>query len=228
MNQLRSRLDEHSWTLLVSLPKNDPALARAALRAGARGLKVHINVEHFASGTHFGTLEEERAALTEICGLAKQHGANVGIVPGASGNFASEADFAELAQIGIDYFDAYPSDAPAWTLTQTHLDVMLAAYHGCNFEEFATLEEMGMELCEASILPHEEYGKPLTALDLARYSYLDELLSVPIIVPSQKKVVPADIPALQKTGARGLLIGAIVTGREESTLEAAVRAFTGA
>lgn len=225
VNQLRTRLKQNPWTLLVSLPKNDPALAQAALRAGAKGLKVHINVEHFASGTRFGSFEEEKSALAEIVGLAHEYGANVGVVPGANGTFATEAEFAALAQIGIDYFDAYPGDTPAWALTQKHLDVMLAAYHGVDLDEFSTFEELGMTLCEASVLPHEEYGKPLTALDLARYSYLDVVLDVPIIIPSQKKVVPSDTEALIRTGCKGLLIGAIVTGREVESLEAAVKAF---
>ena len=40
--------------LAVSLPLNDIALAKAAEEAGADALKIHINVHHDASGTHFG------------------------------------------------------------------------------------------------------------------------------------------------------------------------------
>lgn len=211
----------------MSLPKNDVELARAALSSGAQGLKVHINVEHFASGTRFGSLEEERDRLIEIVELAREFDASVGVVPGAGGNFASRRDFEELANIGIDYFDAYPADAPAWVFEQENLDIMMAAFHGADLEEFVEFEHLGMTLCEASILPHEEYGKPLSALDLARYSNLASYLDVPIIVPSQKKVEPADIPALQKTGVKGLLIGAIVTGRDAASLERATRGFSG-
>ena len=225
MNQLLSRLQGHPWTLLVSLPQNDPQLARAAIKGGAQGLKVHLNVEHFASGTHFGTLAQERVALREILTISADAGINVGVVPGAGGKFASVEDFEELAAMGVDYFDAYPADAPAWALTQNHLDIMLAAYQGADLDEFAHFEALGMKLCEASILPHEEYGKPLTALDLARYAHLHSKLRGPIIVPSQKKVVPADVPALRRTGVKGLLIGAIVTGRDAASVEAASRAF---
>ena len=225
MNYLQKQLNKNDWTLLVSLPQNDPELAKAALRGGAKGLKVHLNVEHFASGTRFGSLEEERESLAEICRIAREHKANVGVVPGANGVFASPDDFEELAKIGIDYFDAYPADAPAWVFDQKHLDIMLAAFHGYDGEEFEEFQELGMTLCEASILPHEEYGKPLTALDLARYASLVNWLDVPVIIPSQKKIEPRDVAALQKTGASGLLIGAIVTGREADSIEEAVRAF---
>ncbi len=225
MNQLKNQLTQNPWTLLVSLPKNDLELARVALGSGAQGLKVHINVEHFASGTRFGSLSEERETLEKIADLARENGASVGIVPGTLSNFASPQDFRELAQIGIDYFDAYPADAPAWALQQTDLDVMMAAFFGGDLDEFAGLESLGMTLCEASILGHESYGQPLSALDLMKYRALAEKISAPIIVPSQKKIVPSDVPSLQKTGVKGLLIGAIVTGGEAATLEAAVKSF---
>ncbi len=225
MNQLHTQLTQNDWTLLVSLPRNDVELARAALRGGAQGLKVHVNVEHFASGTRFGSWDEERETMAQIVQVARESGASVGVVPGANGAFASPDDFRGLAGIGIDYFDAYPFDCPAWALAQTDLDVMMAAFHGYDLAEFAGMESLGMTLCEASIWGHDDYGKALTAGDLAKYAALVGALEVPVIVPSQKKIEPQDVRALRKTGARGLLIGAIVTGREADTIEAAARAF---
>lgn len=225
MNQLLKQLQSDDFTLLVSLPKNDLELARAALDGGAQGLKVHINVEHFASGTRFGSFDEERDTLSQIVELASTRGASCGIVPGTSAAFAAEDEFAQLAKIGLDYFDSYPADAPAWTLTQKHLDVMLAAFHGGDFSSIVALQSCGMTMCEASIAPHEEYGGPLTALDVARYAELARVLAAPIIVPSQKKIVPRDVAALRASGAKGLLIGAIVTGRDAESLRAATQSF---
>lgn len=227
MNQLHTQLTHNDWTLLVSLPRNDIELARAALRGGAQGLKVHVNVEHFASGTRFGSWEEEREVLAQIVAIARHEGASVGVVPGADGNFASPADFHGLAEIGIDYFDAYPADCPAWALSQTDLSVMMAAFHGFDLDEFAGMENLGMTLCEASILGHDDYGKTLTARDIARYAQLVSALNVPVIVPSQKKIEPGDVAALRSSGARGLLIGAIVTGRDADSIEATARSFAG-
>ncbi len=229
MNQLFQQLKTNAFTLLISLPANDLDMARAALNGGAHGLKVHVNVEHFASGTRFGSWSQERDKIAQICALAREHGASVGIVPGASvgqeQRFASEDEFAEMAQIGLDYFDAYPADAPAWTLNQKHLDVMLAAYHGGKWDELQVLETLGMRLCEASLMPHEDYGTVLSARDLATYRALCDAIKTPVIIPSQKALVPRDILLLQQTGARGVLIGAIVCGREVSSIEAATRTF---
>lgn len=232
MNQLRHQLLNQDFTLLVSLPRNDVELARAALRGGAQGLKVHINVVHFASGTRFGSLEEERDNLNAILEIAHAANASVGIVPGATTDnnyaFASLADFAQLAQMGIDYFDSYPGDAPAWTLSQQHLDVMLAAFNGGSTTQMQALERAGMRLCEASIMHHDDYGKDLNALDVAAYAELCAALKSPVIIPSQKRLTPGDIPALKASGARGVLIGAIVTGREAQSIEEATRAFRAA
>src|SRR5690606_12862086 len=98
MNKLRHQLQNQPFSLLVSLPQNDPALARAAMRGGAQGLKIHINVEHHASGTHFGSWSEEKERIAAILEEAKE--APVGIVPGGN-PFASPAEFAEMAQMGI-------------------------------------------------------------------------------------------------------------------------------
>ena len=53
------RMLAEGFHLLVSLPRNDIELARAALEAGADGLKVHIGLHHHASGLVTGPLDEE-------------------------------------------------------------------------------------------------------------------------------------------------------------------------
>lgn len=230
MNKALTLLTESPFSIWVSLPRNDVDLARAAIAGGAHGLKVHINVAHFASGTRFGSFDEEKETLAQIIEIAD--GRPVGIVPGATNDgehvFATEDEFKALAHLGIDFFDSYPSDAPTWTLNQTHLDVMLAAPFGATTAEIVALQSVGMTLCEASILPHESYGKPLDAGDIARYRVLCEALHVPVMVPSQKKIVPRDLCALKASGAKALLIGAVVTGREAASIEAATREFAGA
>jgi hypothetical protein len=226
MNLLHDQLTQNEWTLLASLPANDIEMARAALRGGAQGLKVHINVEHFASGTRFGSFGEERDKIAGIVEVAREAGASVGVVPGASGVFASPDEFAGLKDIGVDYFDAYPFDCPAWAMMQSDLDVMVAAYYGMPLDELAQYEPLGMTLCEASVMAHDSYGSPLSARDLATYCALCQSVNVPVIVPSQKKLEARDIPALRKTGARGVLLGAIVLGREIETIEAGLRAFS--
>jgi hypothetical protein len=224
MNRLLHQLQNNPFTLLVSLPRNEVALAEAALRGGARGLKVHLNVHHAASGTQFGAFEEERDVLTQIAQLAKTYDASVGVVPGGA-PFADENEFAQLAKIGVDYFDAYTADAPVWTLSQNHLDKMLAAHHGASMAFLQSLEKLGMQLCEASILPHEQYGQPLRVFDVALYGEICRALKTPVIVPTQKKILPSEISVLRDAGVKALLIGAVVTGDQADSIKKATTEF---
>jgi hypothetical protein len=78
---LAARRKERPPVLIASLPRNDPALAQAALEGGADVIKFHIHLQHRASQTVTGSLAEERPALEQILRLSAGH--PVGIVPGA-------------------------------------------------------------------------------------------------------------------------------------------------
>ena len=76
-----SVLNQRRPALIVSLPGNRVELARAAVECGADVIKVHMNVQHRASGLHFGTFEEEKNTLEQIAAVSK---GPCGIVAGNS------------------------------------------------------------------------------------------------------------------------------------------------
>lgn len=217
--------------LLVSLPQNDPELARAALDAGAEGLKVHVNLHHAAADAGFGSWQQEASVIERICAL----GVPVGIVPGTAETMCSPEDVVGMADAGIDFVDAYLFDMPAWMLdTDTGIDIMAAVGyrdlppHGTP-QGLALLPQVRM--VEASVLPHEEYGKPLCLADLKTYAYLSEmmrLVDVPVVVPTQRAILPQQVASLHKVGIRGILIGAIVTGKQPDSIARATREFRAA
>jgi hypothetical protein len=217
-------LSGEGFSLLVSLPANSAELARAAVNGGAQGLKVHINVEHAASGTRFGSLVEERGNLEAI--LAEVD-VPVGIVPGAE-TMASPEDMQALAQMGLDFYDAYAHHMPAWMLAMADnpMSVMVALHSEYDLGDRATLVEglrgvqgARVEMIEASVIPHEGYGKPLSVLDLACYHRIGRLATVPVIVPTQRAIRPEEVGLIRECGMAGLLIGAIVTGRDAASIE---------
>jgi len=210
--------------LIVSLPQNARELAQAAADAGADALKVHINVHHDASGTHFGTLAEERANLESILEV----GLPTGIVPGVAASLPSREDMAELARMGVDFFDLYDHDMPLWMLEIEDLTRTVAASSSTSLDSVKEFESMGFEMVEGAIIPHEGYGQMLSAADLAAYRRLRQMTALPIIVPSQRAMRPDDVPALLATGMDAVMIGAIVTGRETQQLRAATQEFAGA
>lgn len=210
--------------LLVSLPRNDVALAEAALAGGAEGLKTHVNVHHRASGTGFGALADERAALERILGL----GAPVGLVVGGEGS-VDPAEIASAAAMGFAFFDVYLSHAPAWYVAACG-DVPAVAALGADepLETATVLADLGLAAVEASLAPAGDYGTALPMSRVADYARLARLTSLPVIVPSQHAITGDDVPALIRAGAGALLIGAVVTGDEPESIHKATAEFRSA
>ena len=90
------------------------------------------------------------------------------------------------------------------------------------------MQPMGADVVEASIVPGSEYGSLLCMRDLLRYHSLCAATALPVVVPTQRVILPQQVQALTQTGARGLMIGSIVTGRTEDSIRKAVNAFRNA
>ena len=90
------------------------------------------------------------------------------------------------------------------------------------------METLGAGVVEASIMPGTEYGQPLCMRDLLRYRTLVQATKLPVVVPTQRLIRPSEVAALAQTGVRGLMIGAVVTGRTEESIRRAVHEFRNA
>lgn len=221
MSQTVDRLNTEP-TLIMSLPANDPALARAAAAGGADVLKIHIRVHHAASGTHFGTLAEERDRIAKIIDAFP---GPVGIVAGAE-DPATPEEMTALCELGIDFFDLYLSHMPAWMWRVEGMAKAVALEPTYTMHQALALENLGADLLEAAIIPHDGYGKPLTIADLTAYRDLHDTVDLPIIVPTQRAIRPDEATLLTgECGIQGLMIGAIVTGKTANEIETAVRRF---
>jgi len=210
--------------LVVSLPRNEVQFAEAAQAGGADAVKVHINVHHHASGTTFGSLQEERQSLEAIV----QVGLPVGIVPGAEAAMASPDDMQKLDEIGIDFFDAYVHQMPAAML---QMDTQMSRMMALSYHQRQTNFSLGpcaawCDLIEASITEPDGYGQPLTVADLCDYADICTAYpDIPVLVPTQRGIRPDELSILTNCGIRGIIIGAVVTGNEPTTVEQTTRQF---
>lgn len=219
--RLRQLLNER-FGLIVSLPRNEAALAKAAANAGADALKVHLNVHHHASGTTFGSWKKEKKAIEEI---VRAVDIPVGIVPGAE-ELPSDDELSDIAKSGLDFWDTFLHHATSRLLSRRDLPCMMAV--NCQFplERAAMVADLGAQVIEASIVPSEEYGSALTARDLISYRILTKSAApTPVVIPSQRRYQPLDVPYLAAAGARGLVIGAIVTGHDSASVGQATAEF---
>lgn len=221
MKKLIELLKKNKMTLIVSLPENSLELALAAVEGGADALKVHCGIKHQASGVEFGTLDEEKGKL-----LAIIHGVNipVGLVPGFESP-PSEKEMDEIIEMGFDYFDMYVDKMPEYMFKQKDITKIGAVNGKYPVDEAISLPSKGLDAIEASIIPHLGYGQSLTIGDLQVYITLATALSVPIIVPTQRKITPEELPILSDTGIKSIMIGAIVTGKTPDSILKATREF---
>jgi len=210
--------------LIVSLPDNDVDLAKAAIDGGAHALKVHLNVEHRASGSCYGDLGREWDRLLPILEAARLAGVVMGVMPGAD-VFASQEDIQKLVSHGVSFIDAYVPHLPVWALGLAKPRVMAALGPDDRPGSAMILEQLGADAIEASIVRPEFYGQSLKVSDLMTYRTLVNQTRLPVVVPTQKAIRPEEVPTLLDTGVRGLMIGAIVTGSTPDSLGRATAVY---
>jgi hypothetical protein len=204
--------------LIVSLPRNDAAFARAAANAGADLLKVHVNVHHRASGTRFGSLEDEDDRLTEVLAV----GLPTGLVPGEDAMVTLD-DSPRLRRFA--FLDAYIARLPLF-LYEVGVPVIPAIPHEYPAETLGALDALPGEWLEASLVPPEGYGLDPVADDLVALARLGRVARRRMIVPTQRRIRPEDLNryfALPEVWA--IMIGAVVTGRTARGIGRATESF---
>jgi hypothetical protein len=205
--------------LLISLPKNDLSLAQAALEGGADGVKVHLNAYHRASGNQFGSFTEELPFLKELSKLSGSKFVMVG-----QDALPTEEEMNQLEELGFEGFNLYLSHAKPHLL-RSSMRPILALQKGYNHEEIEKIKRVPGSWIEASIIDFADYSKELTTQDLIAYKDIVDTFDRPVILPSQKKLVPGDVSKLKECGIAALLLGIIVTGDTPESIRTAARAF---
>lgn len=221
MTSLYESLQSKPMTLIASLPANSYELARSAWENGADAVKIHINVSHRASGTMFKSFEEEREQLERI--LADSP-VPVGLV---AGNSTEEvlSDYETIKSQPFDFMSLYLHSAPSEILADKRFTCMMACDYTYQRSEIELFQAMGVDILEASIVHPDQYGAYLNSRDLLRYRQLVQDSGLPVVVPSQKKLRVEDISSIAGSGVKGMMLGAVVTGKTTESIGAAMAQF---
>ncbi|HZG13776.1 MAG TPA: hypothetical protein VE710_02040 [Candidatus Bathyarchaeia archaeon] len=222
MNRFEQALKDRPFLLMVSLPQNDVELAKAAIEEGADGLKVHINAYHRASGNRFGPLSHYLEPFRAIRDLFD---GPLGIVPGGSFHEVNPDEAKQFASLGIDFTSIYGHHLPPALLKLDGVASTFAIHDQFDLELLDAVKDFPMTALEASVIPGREYGTPLTFADLLKYRYLVKKAEIPVIVPTQRRITPADVPVLRETGIRALLVGAVAIGKTADEIKRSIAAF---
>jgi len=205
-------------SLVVSLYANETNLVKAAWDNGADIVKVHMNVHHHASGTLFRSFEEEqeffRKTIAEKCGP-------VGIVAG--GDIESvEKDYEKAADCGFDFVSLYTQHMPARFLQNKKMLHAMALDYSFPLD---MIPHLSTDILEVAIINPDGYGQPLNALDITMYRAVASKTNLPMVVPTQRKILPSDLVELKDVGISAIMIGAVVTGRDIEGLKRAISNF---
>ncbi len=221
MNKYMDLLKNKNMTLIMSLPANNPELARVAFEYGADVVKVHANVDHRASKNHFRSLDEERKNFSEM--LANANGP-MGIVLGGD-TVSAQKDLQKAEDIGFSFASLYGHHMPVSVLQSTKLLTMMACDYTYSIDEIKRFKKIGVDVLEASIVHPEGYGDILNARDILTYQMLCEESGLPVVIPTQRKIDSSELSMLHSVGVSGVMIGAIVTGHEVETIKKTVCDF---
>ncbi|MCH1625687.1 hypothetical protein [Fredinandcohnia quinoae] len=222
---LKQNLLENKLTLIVSLPENRLDLAKAAIHAGVDAVKLHVNVEHRASGNRFASVESYEEVF---CKIRDEFSGPLGIVPSGSFEDIKETEMEQLLKIGFNFYSIYAHHKPSWMLALDGIEKTFAITSEYDKGQLGNVKHLGVSALEASIIPGEEYGMPLTFKDVLAYNSLVQNVDVPVLVPSQRKLVATDIPLLHKAGVKAVMLGAIVIGKSEASIVKTISSFRNA
>lgn len=222
---LKKLLEEKKMTLIVSLPENNLELAKAALSEGADAVKMHVNVEHRASGNKFHSTEAYMEVFQQI---RAEYSGPLGIVPGGSFQDIQQSEMNLLTQIGFDYFSIYANHMPSWMMKLNTIEKTFAIPANYSHDKLGLVNRLGITALEASIIPGEEYGSPLTFQDILTYGSLVDKMDVPVLIPSQRSLVEDDLSLLHQVGVKGVMLGAIVVGQTVESIKEKVSSFKNA
>ena len=215
MGKLLNLMKKKKFVVVVSLPKNDLDLATTSASCGCDAIKIHTQVVHKASNTHFGSWKEEKSIISKIIKSVK---CPVGMVPGAPETLNPD-EIEDAAKAGIDFIDSYDFDMPAWMLKSKRVSKMVAVGEHFQISDIKALEEMGADMIEASIINSNFYGQKLTVRNLENYHRLVKATKLPVVVPSQKNLSPHDLDQLKSIGIRGVILGVIVLGKTQESFK---------
>lgn len=219
-DRFHAALVSGTFPIAVSLARHDMALAEAARDAGADALKLHLNAYHRASGTTFGSFEEELPFLQEVATLGLPL-----LVMAGQEKVPTAEEMDALYELGFEGFNLYFAHMRPHLLA-SKLRPMPAMADTSTDADLAEMNTLPGAIIEASIMPFAVYGTPLEEADLAAYRDIAQKSSAPVIAPSQKRFVPDDISHLRAAGITGALLGVIVTDDKPEILYEAVSPIT--
>lgn len=221
---LHEILKKKNFYIIASPSTNDPKYIKAFISEGIQAIKLHFNITHPVSNQRMGSFDQEKEKIVSL--IIDYPSVIWGIVPGnlvTDKDIFEEIEFSKLEAF-FDFIDLfYHSYTPHYL--GASLEKMVAIDKVLSSQELDILNKYKFFGIEASIIPKENYGLPLTLQDLMQYKKLIESTDIPVFIPTQKKLKPSDVFTLYEIGAKGIVLGQISTTFDLDTIKRTVNQF---
>lgn len=189
--------------LVAVLPRNELALAEAAVSGGADVVVFRIN----GAGTEFlaetGDLEKEGEAIKEAK-AALGNRAVVGLIVGSNGNL-SPNEVPKVAGLGLDFVAAYPHLTPANFLEVGEIGrVAILDQQGGQVSR--GINDLSIQAALLRIDRPSDSPPEMTVLDVATYRGAADVIHRPIIVFPTWTMTPGDLEVLKNAGIEAVAL----------------------
>lgn len=223
MAKLLSKIYQGRLILIASPPVNTVDLALAAQEAGADAVETHLNHESSMGRGAFSSIDLEEQALKDIVSVLN---IPVGVSIGGSKPLQEE-EWERLLALNIDFVNMLAHHMPAFVALDERVSRIVGIGPGYILEQVKAISDSpGVSAIEAAVVPPQAFGLPLNVLDVATLEIVTKLSAKPILVPTQKKIRPAEVPIIRQAGCKGLSLTSVVTGDTPTSMATTIKAFT--
>lgn len=151
-------------------------------------------------------------------------GLPTGLVPGEE-IMVSPDELPELAAMGFAFLDAFVHVLPTF-LFEVGIPIIPALPHSIDPRYLRLVRDLPGAWVEAAIVDPRGYGVPPAPEDFAALRVVATETGKRLIIPSQRRLRPDDLPRyFEIPGVTALTIGAVVTGADTRSLGEATQAF---
>lgn len=213
MPKLIDYLKTQKLTLIASLPNCTLEYAAAAIGGGVDAISFAVD-----------SFDKYSALKDNIAQIIDQSPLPFGLVISSTKGF-KVSDLRKLVASGIDFIGIPIENRPAALKNQTEIAEVYILDKDFTIDEILNIEKKDNIILEAKINKTSEVGQELTVGDLQNFITMATSTDFPIVITTQKKIYPSEIPIIWDTGVKGVEITKIVTGKTLKSFQKAVRDF---
>jgi hypothetical protein len=195
MSKLLKLLKDKKLTLIVELPENRVELAQEAEREGADALLVRQDY-----------------APEEVLGAVK-------IPVGVDLSHLEKLSDKEIKSYEKFDFINFHFEVLPVLAKQKRSGRIIALNEHYTLDRLIGLENLGAQAVDAAIVPISQAARELVVGDLQNYIAIAISSNLPVIIPTQRKVLPSEVAIIADTGAKGLLLTHNVLGENLKKLK---------